>query len=48
MSNEHVLTKGVFSGAPLRWSGSGLHRSLQSTERYTAKAAARFKDFWRD
>jgi integrase len=24
------------------------HRSLQSTERYTAQSAARFKDFWRD
>lgn len=24
MSNEHVLTKGVFSGTPLHWSGSGL------------------------
>jgi type 1 fimbriae regulatory protein FimB/type 1 fimbriae regulatory protein FimE len=23
------------------------HRSLQSTERYTAQSAARFKDFWR-
>jgi integrase len=24
------------------------HRSLQSSERYTAQSAARFKDFWRD
>jgi site-specific recombinase XerD len=24
------------------------HRSLQSTERYTAQSAARFKDFFRD
>jgi integrase len=24
------------------------HRSLQSTERYTAQSAARFRDFWRD
>jgi integrase len=37
--------KGVDTRALSHYLG---HRSLQSSERYTAQSAARFKDFWRD
>jgi integrase len=40
-----LAAKGVDTRALSHYLG---HRSLQSTERYTAQSAARFKDFWRD
>ena len=41
----YLAGKGVDTRALSHYLG---HRSLQSTERYTAQSAARFKDFWRD
>ena len=41
----YLAGKGVDTRALSHYLG---HRSLQSTERYTAQTAARFKDFWRD
>lgn len=41
----YLASKGVDTRALSHYLG---HRSLQSTERYTAQSAARFKDFWRD
>lgn len=41
----YLAGKGVDTRALSHYLG---HRSLQSTERYTALSAARFKDFWRD
>jgi len=40
-----LAAKGVDTRALSHYLG---HRSLQSSERYTAQSAARFKDFWRD
>jgi hypothetical protein len=41
----YLAGKGVDTRALSHYLG---HRSLQSSERYTAQSAARFKDFWRD
>lgn len=41
----YLAAKGVDTRALSHYLG---HRSLQSTERYTAQSSARFKDFWRD
>jgi integrase len=41
----YLAGKGVDTRALSHYLG---HRSLQSTERYTAQSSARFKDFWRD
>ena len=41
----YLASRGVDTRALSHYLG---HRSLQSTERYTAQSAARFKDFWRD
>lgn len=41
----YLADKGVDTRALSHYLG---HRSLQSTERYTAQSAARFKDFFRD
>jgi integrase len=41
----YLASRGVDTRALSHYLG---HRSLQSTERYTAQSSARFKDFWRD
>lgn len=41
----YLASKGVDTRALSHYLG---HRSLQSSEIYTAQSAARFKDFWRD
>jgi type 1 fimbriae regulatory protein FimB/type 1 fimbriae regulatory protein FimE len=41
----YLAGKGVDTRALSHYLG---HRSLQSTERYTAQSAHRFRDFWRD
>jgi integrase len=41
----YLASKGIDTRALSHYLG---HRSLQSTERYTAQSANRFKDFWRE